>query len=310
MKNKSKYTVTIGIPVYNEEANIDNLLISLLNQKCGNFVLREISIYSDGSTDKTHEKIETLIQKNPIIKLKKDRQRKGKYFRVNQIFRECKSDIIVVLDADIALVGNRFLEKLVGVLIADDNAKMVAAHQIPLRPDNFIGKVIHASFVLWDFVRLSIPNHNSALNFFGSATAYRGSFAQSVVIPTFLSDPHLFIYLMADKTNGFRYCRSAEILQWSIATLSDLEKLLRRTIGKKDEKLEKMFGDKIKKVYFIPWQYKLIGILKTFIRLPFYAPLALLLNLIMLKRAAFLKPDTSPIWDIVTSTKKPIKYEK
>jgi len=34
-----------------------------------------------------------------------------------------------------------------------------------LRPDNFIGKIIHTNFALWDFIRLSMPNYDSAANF-------------------------------------------------------------------------------------------------------------------------------------------------
>ena len=50
---RKKLTVTIGIPAYNEEANVRNLLVSLLAQKETNFKLQEIIVVSDGSTDKT-----------------------------------------------------------------------------------------------------------------------------------------------------------------------------------------------------------------------------------------------------------------
>lgn len=303
--NSKKITVTVGIPAYNEEANIKTLLVSLLNQKCNKLILKEIAVYLDASTDNTCETVESIGKKYPIIKLIKGTARKGKYFRVNEAFRNCESDILVILDADIALVGNDFLEKLVDVMVTDPKAMLVAAHQIILRPNTFIGKILYANFALWDQVRWSVPYYHSPSNYYGSATAYRGSFARSVHIPTSLSDPHFYIYLMADRLDGFRYCRDAEILQLPISTLSDFNKFIHRSIGKRDKELEKIFGSNVEKIRFIPNKYKLLGLLKSFLYEPFYTPFALLLILYM-KMALFIKPDQSSIWNIVKSTKRPI----
>lgn len=307
MKN-NKPTLTVSIPAYNEESNIEILLQSLLEQKQNNFILNSIVIHTDASTDKTVSIVKRFAKKHPLVSLHENHDRKGKYFRVNQIFNSCESDILVVLDADIALVGDVFLESLTSVMITDREATLVSAHQVLLKPKTFIGNVLYTSFTMWDYVRLSIPNYDSALNYFGSATAYRGSFARSITIPTNLLDPHLFIYLMAKKRNGFRYCMHAQILQWPISTIKDLEKFLRRSIGKKDEKLEEMFGITIAQVYAIPRWNKLIGIFKSFLKQPLYTPLALGLSWIMAKKAMTVQADRTPVWDIVTSTKKPMIF--
>lgn len=302
-----KPSVSIAIPAYNEETSISNILSDLILQKHANFTLKEILVYSDSSTDKTDEKVKDFNKKNRIIKLIKGQERKGKYSRVNQAFKECKTDYLVVLDADIELIERHFLEKLLDILISDKSTNMVAAYNVLLPHDNFIGKIIHAYLMIWEYVRLSIPNHQTALNFYGSATAYRGSFARSVIIPSDLLDPHLFIYLSAQKTKGFRYCKDAKVLQWSIGTLHDLKKLLRRTIGKKDKKLEKIFGEKTKKIYFVPWKYKIIGLLKAIKSQPIYTPLALILHFFITKILNLQNTEKTPVWDIILSTKKPIK---
>ena len=46
-------SITIGIPAYNEEANIKYLLKLLLNQKIKNAAIHEVIVVSDGSTDGT-----------------------------------------------------------------------------------------------------------------------------------------------------------------------------------------------------------------------------------------------------------------
>jgi len=52
---KKLITVSIGIPAYNEEANIGKLLSSLIKQKEAGFIIKEIIVVSDQSTDKTDE---------------------------------------------------------------------------------------------------------------------------------------------------------------------------------------------------------------------------------------------------------------
>src|SRR5258708_3989324 len=99
-----KITITIGIPVFNEEQNIEGFLMSLLDQTMEKTILQEILVYSDNSTDKTNAIIKKLEKKHPIIKGYFETERKVKYFRVNEMFRKNKSDILVILDADIALV--------------------------------------------------------------------------------------------------------------------------------------------------------------------------------------------------------------
>lgn len=306
----SKPSLSVSIPAYNEETNISNIINAVLAQKRGKFNLKEILVYSDASTDKTHKIVVNLTKKNRIVKLIKGKKRMGKYFRLAQSFKKFKSDYLIILDADTGLVGKDFLEKLVNILITDKNADMVAAHNILLRHDNFVGKIIHAHLMIWDYIRLSIPRYDSGLNFFGSATAYRGSFARSITMPAGLLDPHLFIYLTAKKTNGFRYCHDAKVVQWSISTIDDLKKLLNRTIGKKDEKLEKIFGKDVKKIYFVPVKYKIKGLLKAFRYQPFYTLLSLILHLYITKIFRSGNTNKSPVWDIISSTKKPISYEK
>src|ERR1700722_6202075 len=165
-------TVTIGIPAYNEEQNIENVLLSLMQQKSNTISLQEIIVNSDSSSDKTETIVKRLKKKYPVITLIENKNRKGKYFRVNQLFHSSKSEILVVLDADIALKGEDFLETLVTSLVADKKAVMTAAHVELIRPKGFFAKVIHTKFVFGDFIRLSVPGYDIAANFHGAATAY------------------------------------------------------------------------------------------------------------------------------------------
>src|SRR3989304_4259584 len=138
-----KPTLSVCIPAFNEEKNITFLLESVLNQKAKSFILNDITVYTDNSTDLTGKKVKEVSRKYPEVKIVEGKKRRGKYYRVNQAFHECKSNFLVVLDADVALVGSNFLENLVQVLITDPKAVLVAAHNILVKPKTFIAKVIY-----------------------------------------------------------------------------------------------------------------------------------------------------------------------
>ena len=303
-----KYKVSIGIPAFNEEVNIENLLRSLMSQKRRNFSLSQIVVYSDGSTDSTVNIVDKMQKRFSQIKIIKFKNRRGKIFRLNQIFRQLKGDVVIVLDADIHLVGNNFLNSFVSSIINNPRAKMVAAHQIPIRPKNLTGKIIHASFVTWDHIRLGIKDYDHVHNFYGAATAYRGSFVKSLHIPEGIYDERLYLYLMAKKTNGFFYCYHAKILYWPPITLHDFNKLSARSFGKKYSQLDKIFGGQVSDAYRIPTSYKIKGVIKALYHQPLYTPPALVLNLFLGKLRSGKQVSDSPIWEIIESSKK--IYEK
>ena len=82
--NSQKLTVTVGIPAYNESANITHLLRALLEQKDNGFVLESIIVMSDGSTDDMVARAQSV--NDPRITVVHEIERLGKPSRVNQIF--------------------------------------------------------------------------------------------------------------------------------------------------------------------------------------------------------------------------------
>ncbi|NTU73535.1 glycosyltransferase, partial [Candidatus Roizmanbacteria bacterium] len=62
-------TLTIGISALNEEQNIICLLNALLSQKNGHYLLSELVVISDGSTDQTVPLVKSIQNKYPVITL-------------------------------------------------------------------------------------------------------------------------------------------------------------------------------------------------------------------------------------------------
>src|SRR5882672_1484782 len=115
-----KITVTVAIPAFNEEENMSTIISSLFSQRTEKFLLKNVVIYTDGSTDKTVKLAKKLQNVYPKLRLKEGKTNKGKLYRLNEIFRDNTSDILVVLDADIGLSGKHFLENLVAEITSDN----------------------------------------------------------------------------------------------------------------------------------------------------------------------------------------------
>lgn len=306
-----KKTLTVTIPAFNEEKSIKKTILDIFKQKNQKYLLKNVTVYCDNSTDSTPQIVQSLQSQFPELSLKMGKERKGKYQLINQMFKDCTTDVIIILDADIKIVGNDFFEKLINVIENDPTSNMVAAHNVMLRPKTWIGKMLYTHQLIWDNVRWSAPNLDYAENFFGTATAFTYSYAKKINILPSITDPHLYMFLISDETSGFRYCLDAVVQQWPITNFSDLHKFLKRSLGKEDLLLEKMFGDKVKHAYDITLKSKILGVIKTFKQEPFFTPLGLFLILYTKIALLFIKTDEKAIWETVASTKKNhSSYEK
>ena len=163
MKNKS--TVSIGIPAFNEEANIGFLLKDLLKQNQKNFVFHQIIISSDGSTDKTIETAKkasaSFIQKEgQEVILIDNKERKGRAVRQNQIMERSASDILVLLDADILIKDKNFIEKIIKpVLNKKADLTSVSVQELP--PENFLERILKISMEFKKFIFENYKNGNN-----------------------------------------------------------------------------------------------------------------------------------------------------
>ncbi|NTU46192.1 glycosyltransferase [Candidatus Roizmanbacteria bacterium] len=296
-------TLTIAVPAYNEENTIEHLLRALIMQENGVYKLNEIIVISDGSSDKTAALVKKLQLEYPIIQLRDDKQRMGKIARLNQFFSDTTSDFLCIIDADMILTDTRYLKKIMAKVTKDPKAQMISLHQEPLRPTHFVGKLFYATFVMWDFVRLSIPNYDHVQNYYCGATVYRKSFFSNLCIPKDVFEERIYLYLMAQKLNGFRFYRTPLIHYWPITSFSDYFKLADRAFGSNQKKLEKLFGKEVNTIHIIPWKYKCIGIVKSFYHQPLYTPIALVFGYTLSILAAYKPKQKTALWDISRSTK-------
>jgi len=95
------FTISIIIPVYNEESNIPSILTHLKNILSETLLDYELIVINDGSTDKTEPVLLDEQKLDKRIKVLSYRQNKGKGHAVKMGVLSSRGDVVCFLDGDL-----------------------------------------------------------------------------------------------------------------------------------------------------------------------------------------------------------------
>jgi glycosyltransferase involved in cell wall biosynthesis len=145
---KSIYQVSVGIAAYNEAANIKPAIESVLAQRGDNFILAEIIVISDGSSDATAKIVKRL--KHPKIKLIEAAKRRGQNWRQNQIIQlmDKESDCLLRLEADTCLKSVNDLAHMVKAIPRDGRYSVITGKYEPIVSTNWFSRILTAGWNL------------------------------------------------------------------------------------------------------------------------------------------------------------------
>jgi glycosyltransferase involved in cell wall biosynthesis len=121
MSLKSFKTLSIIVPVYNEEKTIENVITKVLAVPLT--LEKEIVIVDDGSTDGTFSLLEKLREIQPTLKVFRNEKNKGKGFSVRRGIQEAAGEIMIIQDADLEYEPSEYPKLLKPIL--EDNADVV-----------------------------------------------------------------------------------------------------------------------------------------------------------------------------------------
>lgn len=127
-------SISIAIPILNEEQNLRKCLSSILRQKFKGRL--EILVIDGGSTDRTIEVAKSFQVK--VLKNSKGDAESGKLIGL----KEASSKYFMILDADMDFCGKNYLNKLLKPLKEDPKIVGAFGKYISYRSDSFLSRFI------------------------------------------------------------------------------------------------------------------------------------------------------------------------
>lgn len=264
--NAKRYTVSVGIPAYNEAANIKYLLEALLAQKEEGFALKEIIVVSDCSTDKTAELVRSVA--DPRITLIENKARIGQALSQNVILEKFDADILVLLNADVLPVNKNMLKNIVQPFQIDTGLGIVSGQLVPAEAVNFFGKIIRFSALLKQDIYEKINAGKNVYLCHGGIRAFSRNFARQLKWSSQISEDAYSYFACISLGFEFAYASSAKVYFRSSGSLKDhLRQSARFRKGKRD--LLNCFSKKlVHDAHKIPAPVFFTSLAKYFLRNP------------------------------------------
>lgn len=303
-------TVTVGIPVYNEEENIKYLLSLLVKQRTSNCQLEKIVILCDGSADSTPEKALDFAKNYPrLVRVIKSTVRRGKMQRLMQLYSMNKSDYLVIFDGDIVPSDKFVVENLVKQF-KENKVAVVGANNQPVGNDTFVRRLLNAWFRLWYDIRMNVNEGDNIYNLRGCAMALEKRFAKDIFFPKGLISDSKYIYALA-KSKGlrFRFANDAKVFYLLPSNMVDYFMQKRRAVSD-TQLIENIFGEKALGDSNIPLPIKIRSIVKMMLANPIITPLAILFVLLAKHFRYSERTVVNNRWSVASSTKRGIEIAK
>jgi glycosyltransferase involved in cell wall biosynthesis len=298
---KTLPSVTVGIPAYNEAANIAHLLMDVLTQHEDGFVLEKIVVLSDGSSDATVAKARAVSEDQRIVVID-DKGRKGKATRLNEIMKETKSDILVLLDADIQLDGQYFLRDLIRPQLCRE-ADLSAGRVLAMKPETIVGYALDAGLLCKDFIFSRWRSGKNVYTCCGVARALSRRCYETLRFSESVGeDAYSYFFVLK---NGLRYAFTPEagVLIKHPGTLADYFRQSRRFVQSRGIFLKEFGAEFVEAEYAIPTKIFLTGCLYAFLSRPLSFSCYLTLNALS-QMKALSRETLSQTWDVATSSKQ------
>ncbi|TSC88168.1 MAG: putative glycosyltransferase [Microgenomates group bacterium Gr01-1014_16] len=254
-----KPTVSIGIPAYNEEANLGHLLSDLQSQKQTGFKLQEIIVSSDASTDQTVSIAKKYSGSG--VKILDNQVRQGQAARQNQIIDLANSDVLVLLNADILIEGRDFVWRLIQP-ITNNHADLTSSNLLALAPKTFMGQVLFHSLKLRNEVYKKYHLGQNIYTCHGAARAFSKNLYQNFRFQNSVAeDAYSYLYAIF-KGYKYRYVADAiAYIRWPESLIDHERQSLR--FFQSQKVLSSQFDPQ-----FVSDQYKLppLEVLKTVVK--------------------------------------------
>lgn len=276
---KKSLRVSIGIPAYNEERNIRSVLEQIFQQVEDGWTLEEVLVYCDGCSDNTVQ--EATKVKNKKLRVVDSADRKGKTFRLQQMFTAFTGDVLIMFDGDIAFSSTEVITRLIQPFFADPQVMLVGGNSQPFPPQGFMERAISSTFAVFYASRIEINNGHNIFGATGSILAIHTQLAKKIKLPEIVAeDAYLYLKCIVDGFT-FRYVDSAVIYYKLPSKLSDyIKQLLRSNPEPVIIELQDIFGSRVKEEFARPFSFYASVVFREWRKNPLGVTLVIVVNLL------------------------------
>lgn len=273
-------TLSIGIPAHNEEQSIPLLLESILRQRCNSFVLSEVIVIIDGSTDKTYDAVKKFSQHDKRITIINRKRRAGKADALNLIYTRASSAYLLTIDADLYFESDLALEKMIQRLKKNSRLNLTSVRHKPIMPKSFMGKFAAYSHLILEDVFLKINNGNNFYSVMGMEMMPK-RFYKSFQLPKYTLSDQCYVYAKATSENRYAFSLVNDEFAYfmPVQTFYDWRILSVRSVKGDKEDVVKHFGKGILSSYSMSKTMYFRSTLKFFIKSPINTIGAILMNI-------------------------------
>ncbi|MFZ9978253.1 MAG: glycosyltransferase, partial [Candidatus Kapaibacteriota bacterium] len=239
-KKEDLPVIAVLISAYNEAQYIEDAIRTIIDQQYPKY---EIHIGSDGSTDDTVQRVQSLQHRIPHLYIH-DLSKRGKNAVNEYLIAHSTSDIIVHIDADVRLkqgalyaMCSRFIDEEVGAVIGTStDAPIVSAHHEH--------EVEHSSYRNLEFKTRSMESAlastvTSLGHFYAIRRTYRKSLPNDRVCDDYMpilhvlmekkrviADPHACAFEVREMKPGTEFKQAKRFAACGMASVFEARKLL------------------------------------------------------------------------------------
>ena len=299
-----KVHVSVGIAAYNEESGIKKTLEQVLSQNCTNFVIDEVIVNSDGSNDRTDQIVQAF--QSPLIRLLADGKRKGKGTRVNEIMVKAKSEILILLDADINMQSRNTFYELIQPICNSKDVVLTSGDIHPTKPVTTMQKLLLVGVNLWD--KTIAKNYGSGAYYCsGAIRAMHHKLYKKLRFPAIKAeDVYPYLFSKKNKIGEFVFVEKASVQYTLPRSYSDYLSQMRRYLGAIQEQENFFDQDFLHEEFTITTKDKIRTLVNEFLNQPLWV-MSYFVLLIVIRLNIYLFPKKqatqSGVWDAVASSK-------
>lgn len=225
-------TVSIVIPAFNEEKVILKKLQSIIEIDYPRDKM-EALVVDDGSTDNTRKIVEEFITSNNAnlkFSLLPRRERGGKANALNDAFKLCNGEIVVISDADVFFKRDAIINMLAN--FNDSTVGAVSGIEVMANPDDSSATEMEQGYrSFYNTLRLGETNFDSVMMCESGFSAYRRQLLDALPERCVCDDMELTLMI---KNKGLRavYDPKVEFHEYSPVTfVSEIKQKIRRGQG-------------------------------------------------------------------------------